>query len=187
MRVMMIQFAKELSKIPAEKYEGWYMGKAEYEIFGYSTNAKKYNVQVLNENKRLAVIKSIEQVETKITSQLIVFLINSSLIKVNRQKIRNGSEFWYCFTTEEVHNFSKSVGDKNSIHYGEKPIVQGLLILGKVKNFILYFSKIEIRFHNTIYAEDAIYISRQENTVLGYSCGKLCFTASIKDNRGINK
>ena len=60
------------------------------------------------------------------------------------------------FQKEEVYGFSKETGDQNKIHLTEHPVVQGMLLLRTAAVQTADVSRIDVKFVEPSYAEEAL-------------------------------
>ena len=96
---------------------------------------------------------------------------------IKREAPRGGTALC-SFSAEEVREYSRSLGDHNSIHQTERPIVSGFQILEAVLRAYPAESA-EMSFHYPVRSGETIYAVRQGETVQGYTdC--LCFTVKTE-------
>lgn len=69
----------------------------------------------------------------------------------------------FSFSAEEVHDFVRAVGDTNSLHTGEEPVVPGLLIFETALRHpaLAGVSRAEMRFHGAFFAGETVEIRLQ--------------------------
>jgi hypothetical protein len=74
----------------------------------------------------------------------------------------------------ELKQFLLKTGDKNSIHFGEKPIVPGFLILEKLfENLTAYPPFFNIKFYNPLFLQkDLLIYEYTDNEIIGISENK---------------
>lgn len=122
----------------------------------------------------------------------VIMEIKSTLIRSNYKKtkseeiIKDGLEFFRNIKKEEIQLFSKLSNDPNFIHRGEKPIVQGMLILLLLEDFLALkkgsIKKGEIIYHKPIKGEENIFISNtSDSTIHGVVNNEKCFTINIEE------
>lgn len=175
-------FARSLTIINDQKYDGCYMAKAKFETFNTCNKEYNYVVSIEKSNHRLCIIKSEGYLNNVLMGRLTVYLVINNNIKKantnNEDKVRN-LKFWRRISKEEVYDFSKYTNDINSIHLNSNPIVQGLLTMMNLNTLVKYFKVMEVKFSNPIYAEQPIYINILENRILGYSNNEICFKCNF--------
>ena len=70
------------------------------------------------------------------------------------------------WSAADIQNFTKAVGDTNSIHQGEQAIVPGLLMLETMllecEKQEMVWKKIKMRFYKPVAASQTVWIVRQE-------------------------
>lgn len=110
-------------------------------------------------------------------------LINVKNVYLNSKKI----ERLTSFIPKQILEFSRWSGDPNSIHYGDKPIVQGMLILLTLEDYLISnnikISKGDIKYISPIRAYEDISISHKEKTILGVVKNKLCFVLKYEEDK----
>ncbi|HBZ65068.1 MAG TPA: hypothetical protein DEO89_11000, partial [Lachnospiraceae bacterium] len=77
-----------------------------------------------------------------------------------------GKQSW---SADDIQNFTKAVGDTNSIHQGEQAIVPGLLMMEtmifELEEKEIPWKKIKMRFYKPVAAVQPVQIIRQEEEV----------------------
>ena len=77
-----------------------------------------------------------------------------------------GKQSW---SADDIQNFTKAVGDTNSIHQGEQAIVPGLLMMEtmifELEEKEIPWKKIKMRFYKPVAAAQPVQIIRQEEEV----------------------
>ena len=77
-----------------------------------------------------------------------------------------GKQSW---SADDIQNFTKAVGDTNSIHQGEQAIVPGLLMMEtmifELEEKEIPWKKIKMRFYKPVAAAQPVRIIRQEEEV----------------------
>lgn len=122
----------------------------------------------------------------------VIMEIKSTLIRSNYEKtkleeiIKDDLEFFRNIKKDEIQLFSNLSNDPNFIHKGEKPIVQGMLILLLLENFLALkkrgIKKGEIIYHKPIESEENIFLSNtSDSTIYGVVNNEKCFTINIEE------
>lgn len=124
--------------------------------------------------------------------------LKTTLIKkkddVSKEKFNNketsyicdiNKEFFRTITKDEVLKFSHISGDPNYIHKGEKPIVQAMLILLLLEDYLalkeIYMYNCEISYINPIPSDSNIFLCWQDcKKLLGIVNNKICFKLIFK-------
>lgn len=178
----MIQLAKAFSELKDEKYNNSYISKIKLEQYGKIRNTPCH-VIIEKETSRFLIISSNmyddnDQIVAKLSMTLFLNVVVSNLTETSI--IPKEVVPWKTFSKQEIYDFSKAVGDANTIHLTEKPVVQGLLILKNIQESIEAFNTIEIKFTKPIYAGNPIYIESNGKNLTGYSNHVKVFQAVIK-------
>lgn len=98
--------------------------------------------------------------------------------KKNSSPIERKGRFLHTFSKEEVHAFSKNLGDHNEIHLNDHPIVSGFQLLSLLMNEIegrVY----QISFYAPLYSGEDFYIEEKGKVILGYGV-TLCLKLEVK-------
>ena len=82
------------------------------------------------------------------------------------------------YINNEIADFSHLVGDTNSIHLTENPVVQGMFILKELCN-TTKTNEIEVKYIHPVYGCNPVYIKHEGNLIKGFSNGILCFQATL--------
>lgn len=176
----MIQLAKAFSELKDEKYNNSYITKVKLEQYG-EIKEKDCQVVIEKATSRFQILSSSMYDHDKLLAKLsMVLFLNVKMNKLDETSIiPAGAVIWKTFSNQEVYNFSKVVGDANTIHLTKKPIVQGLLILKNIKEYVGAFNSIEIKFTKPIYAGNPIYMEANGKILTGYSNQAKVFQAVI--------
>ncbi|MBP2632017.1 MAG: hypothetical protein H6Q70_2645 [Firmicutes bacterium] len=176
----MIQLAKAFSELKDEKYNNSYITKIKLEQYGKSRK-NPCHVIVEKETSRFMIISSnMYEDDTLIAKLSMTLFLNVTVRNLDETSvIPEEVTPWKTFSKQEIYDFSKAVGDANTIHLTEKPVVQGLLILKNIKESFAKFNTIEIKFMKPIYAGNPIYVEPKGKIFTGYSNHAKVFQAVI--------
>ena len=77
-----------------------------------------------------------------------------------------GKQSW---SVDDIQNFTKAVGDTNSIHQGEQAIVPGLLMMETMllecEKQEMLWKKIKMRFYNPVFASQPVWTARKGRNI----------------------
>lgn len=77
-----------------------------------------------------------------------------------------GKQSW---SVDDIQNFTKVVGDTNSIHQGEQAIVPGLLMMETMllecEKQEMLWKKIKMRFYNPVFASQPVWTARKGRNI----------------------
>ncbi len=77
-----------------------------------------------------------------------------------------GKQSW---SADDIQNFTKAVGDTNSIHQGEQAIVPGLLMLETMllecEKQEMRWKKIKMRFYKPVFASQPVWTTREDREI----------------------
>ncbi|WP_110953714.1 hotdog family protein [Anaerosinus massiliensis] len=178
----MIQLAKAFSQLKDEKYHNSYIAKVNYQRYAENRTTVP-QVAVEKETSRFQVLSAAvydakQQLIAKLSMTLFLHVTIQSLDE--KSGVPDKAVAWKTFHKREIYDFSQRVGDINTIHLTERPVVQGLLILETIAQYFTAFREIEIKFMKPIYAEDPVYLESTETGMIGYSDNAKVFQAIIK-------
>ncbi len=80
-----------------------------------------------------------------------------------KENIANAGSPWHVFSPEEIGAFVQAVGDVNTIHQGDRPVVPGLLILEQVLKTTGYadVSSLTLKFIRPAFSGETLSISEE--------------------------
>lgn len=89
------------------------------------------------------------------------------------------TDFRRIFTQSEVNTFSLLSGDKNIIHSGDDPVVQGMLILLVIEDYMArnscFFENVDMRYMAPVQTNEAVKLFKHRKTLYGNVGEKVCF------------
>lgn len=162
-RIMAI--GTKMTEMDASTYQGAFIGKisymAEKEQAEQADNIS-YQFGEVKENAFmyiLPILGYVEGIENPV-EKFTVTLVKPSdkekeLKRVAAASYENAQPF-HTFSKEEVYGFSKETGDQNKIHLTEHPVVQGMLLLRTAAVQTADVSRIDVKFVEPSYAEEAL-------------------------------
>ncbi len=86
---------------------------------------------------------------------------------------------WRSFTTHEVREYSRRMGDHNEIHQSSHPIVSGFQLAEALGEDFPFSSYMKIRFQHPVYSGETIRLEVDGPIILGYT-DNLCFKVEMK-------
>lgn len=122
--------------------------------------------------------------------KLKTILIRKILDTEDKKKSKLNYEYKKIFfkriTKEEVCRFSNMSKDPNSIHKGDNPVVQGMLILLFLEDYLSlrekYMYNCEVTYIKPVSANDDIFLYwKNQRTLIGISNEEICFKLNFKD------
>ncbi|KEI03430.1 hypothetical protein FDB08_02975 [Clostridium botulinum] len=99
----------------------------------------------------------------------------------------SSKDFFRVITKDEVYKFIEISGDNNYIHLTKKPIVQAMLILLFLEDYLalrnIYMYKCKITYINPILAGTKIFLRwKNSKTLIGIVQNKICFNIVLKES-----
>ncbi|OPJ62107.1 hypothetical protein [Clostridium oryzae] len=162
-------------------YEGAFIAKIKYERFIEKANSEDYKTEIVKSSKRLCIISCSGYFKDEVVETMTVYLMmNVSGKQVKEpEAVGNQGSLWRSFSKQEIADFSHSVGDTNSIHLSDNPVVQGMFLLKELCTET-QAKEIEVKFTYPVYGDNPVYLKREGNTIEGFSNDFLCFQAESK-------
>lgn len=169
---MVNQLLHILKHFQNEPLDGFLIAKIEVKSGDCVNNGIQF--KKLYENKIAAIIQ-----EQLLENEWVKLILIKSGISENEGKSSNNlgekiSEVQ--FSKIELEEFLEKSGDKNSVHFGENPIVPGLLILEKILDLIneklnlfefKFFTPMHLNSKLSIYkVSDNEYVGSTENKII---------------------
>lgn len=88
-------------------------------------------------------------------------------------------QYWRTFTRDEVNAFASLSGDTNNIHKGDNPVVQGMLILLVLEDYLatnnLFFKNVDIHYLKPVGIDNPVKLYKEEKTLFGIVGDSVCF------------
>ncbi|MDT3700416.1 MAG: hypothetical protein RO469_13470 [Thermincola sp.] len=95
------------------------------------------------------------------------------------------------FTHNEVKTFSFLSGDKNVIHSGDNPVVQGMLILLILEDYLAaegcFFENVDVRFYVPVRINETVNIYISDKNICGIVDEKVNFKVEFKEENSCPK
>lgn len=178
---MIKEIAKSLGDLYSDKFSKCIIIKAKYKRHSIIV-PDRFICKIESETSKGFILKVIGYKDKDIQCSLTLSLmknfnktlnLRSMKLKCDSLKPLIGTPYTY----KDINNFRLYTGDNNPIHNGEKAIVQGMLILATIEEYLSNKSleSILIKFINPIYVNDDVYISEDYRCITGFSRGNLCF------------
>lgn len=184
---IILNMSKELGKSFNNSYNNYVIGKIIFKkyiesdslSFVFKEEQKKINykrcfLQALNEDNlcyflEIVLLKNINRNKAAL----------NKLIECNEE-----AEYFKAISKKNVEDFMLLTKDFNIIHKGERPVVQGLLLLSYIDNYLNEkmekYSEIEIKFLTPIYANEELKISINGDEILLLRNSKIVLRGKIK-------
>lgn len=146
------------------------------------------SIEVISKTKN--IVKSKEKLITKFQDKGIFKDESKSTNKVHhKNKIINSDEkeFFKIITKEEVYRFSRISEDPNYIHKTKNPVVQAMLILLFLEDYLalrkIHIYDFKITYIEPILADKEIFLRFHDlNSLVGICENKICFKLSLKSS-----
>ena len=123
----------------------------------------RYATLKLAENGKEMTMKLIQPKETMAQIPGLPMEEPRQMQTIEIQSEGTGKQSW---SVDDIQNFTKAVGDTNSIHQGEQAIVPGLLMMETMllecEKQEMLWKKIKMRFYKPVAAAQPVRIIRQE-------------------------
>jgi hypothetical protein len=127
-----------------------------------------------------------------IENENILIEMSSTLIKMNQklnrkiEKVQDSGEFITSITKDQVHKFSELSDDPNNIHKGNSPVVQGMLLLLLIEDYLAtkdrFIKRGKIIYLAPIKADCKLFFSFEStNKFSGIVNNIKCFTITIEE------
>ncbi|ADL51223.1 hypothetical protein [Clostridium cellulovorans] len=161
-------------------YDGAFIAKIKYQRFQQKSGKETYKNEILKSNRKLCIINCSGYADDKITETLTIYLMMNVTVKESTKPeiVEDTGTLWRNFSKEEIANFSNLVGDTNSIHLTDNPVVQGMFILKELCD-TTETRDIEVKYIHPVYGCNPVYIKHDDNIIKGFSDGILCFQATL--------
>lgn len=99
--------------------------------------------------------------------------------------------YWHTFTPGEVHAFSVLSGDANNLHTGEHPVVQGMLMLLLLEDYLArgnrFFGSINVHYRSPVLVNEPVKIYSQNNMLSGLVHEQVCFTLNFQEEKNVTE
>ncbi|HWI54666.1 MAG TPA: MaoC family dehydratase [Desulfobacteria bacterium] len=96
-------------------------------------------------------------------------------------------QYWRTFTRDEVNAFASLSGDTNKIHTGENPVVQGMLILLALEDYLAsknrFFGNVDVHYLKPVRIENPVKLYEEEKTLYGIVGDSVCFQLNFKEEK----
>jgi hypothetical protein len=190
---------KAMSQLSAKVELGYFIAKQSIKIntLEFMTDEVKLKASIEKARQTHSIDYLISSCEISTSSKRLIELKTTLIRKkddVRREKFNNketsyigniNKEIFRTITKDEVCKFSNISGDPNYIHKGEKPIVQAMLILLLLEDYLalkeIYMYSCEIIYMNPIPADSDIFLCWQDcKKLLGIVKNEICFKLIFK-------
>ncbi|MCK8816166.1 hypothetical protein MWH28_02150 [Natroniella sulfidigena] len=182
-----------LSTLNKEVDTGYYLAQQELR----STQLPKLNDNLtltsqITRQKKLSNISYISCQSRASTIKQNLIELKSKLIKpevassYQDNPYLGDSTYWRSFTTQQVYNFSQLSSDPNQIHLTEQPVVQGMLLLLSLEDYLAqqdrFLKKLKINYLRPVTTGQRINLAWVEkNSLLGIIKNQIHFKLKLKE------
>jgi len=182
-----------LSTLSDEIEVGYFIAKQEFIIHRHpSLRENLMFIGNVKTKKRVNAMDYLICDSKVIENQNILVEMSSTLIKTNQQLNKklevtdHNEKLFTAITKEQVHNFSRLSEDPNHIHKGDSPVVQGMLLLLLIEDYLATkncFIKIgKITYFAPIKADCKLFFHWETSKKLSGIVNNIkCFTLTIKE------
>lgn len=168
----MLKLIQTLSQCDNLFFTGWILARAEIQILN---KASIFNNKLLVHRPTKSIMQVIgKDTHDNINQKLTVLLLlpKQTITNKDTKNIVNplGTLILkHQFTIEEIHNYISLSGDRNIIHQIKNPIVPGLYMLLLLQSVLkLTTLHWQVTFINPVFANDILYVYRQNNKIMAY-------------------
>lgn len=96
-------------------------------------------------------------------------------------------KYWRTFTRDEVNAFASLSGDTNNIHTGEYPVVQGMLILLALEDYLAlnnqFFKNVEIYYLKPVRINNPVKLYKEGEILYGITGDSVCFKLNFREEK----
>lgn len=161
--------------------KGCVMSKSMLSILSPQTPIDVIKVNVLKQSARHSILEACGFHEKQLVATLRIVLMHVALEESSSKLKRNEIEGeGFLITKEEVYDFSKWIQDRNPIHLTNTPVVPGLLLLEKIQEQFREASKIQIKYAAPIYADQMIYLKKENSQIQVFSQQRHCLSVNYQ-------
>lgn len=182
-----LNLSKSLGNLFQKEFHGFFIGKAKIEFLeqykgGNINFESEINKDLIKYKKIISHILEDENILCKM--ELILIKKTSKEAKIIEKENEVVGKHFCTINNEEIFKFSKDTGDLNEIHFGEKPVVQGMLIIKYLDEYLISlkykYIAINIRFVQPLYSGERTNIILEEKYFNVYKGDKLILKGSIE-------
>lgn len=182
-----LSLSKGLGKLFESEFHGFFIGKAKVEFLGIPKSRKiTSKVEITKDLRKYKKCLSYILEEEKVLCKIELTLIrksNKEVTIIERENKIKGNPFC-TISIGEIHKFAKDTGDLNEIHFGEKPVVQGMLIIKYLDEYFRLlqyeYTIINIRFIEPLYANESTSIILESKEFNVYKNNKSILKGSVE-------
>lgn len=99
--------------------------------------------------------------------------------------------YWRTFTLGEVNTFASLSGDTNDVHSGVQPVVQGMLILLALEDYLArdnhFFKSVDVQYFNPVRVNEPVKLCKQDEIIYGIVDEKVCFKLNFQEGKNVYK
>lgn len=127
-----LSLSKGLGELFESEFHGFFIGKAKVEFLGVAKSRKiTSKIEITKDLRKYKKYLGYILEEGNVLCKVELILIRKSKKEVSFVKKENRVQgLPFCtINRAEIYKFAKDTGDLNKIHFGERPVVQGMLIM----------------------------------------------------------
>lgn len=189
------------SKLAGEVDNGYFIARQKFRVYDnkpLKEDRLKYNALILKKKETdhggYISCKSEVFFKQQLHAELYTNLVKkeNSIDHSTKEKEFSNSENMKEFTSflpKQIMEFSRWSGDTNSIHHGERPIVQGMLLLLTLEDYLdlkgIQICQGDIRYLKPIRASEDIFIVHEKNKIIGIVNNRKCFVLKYKEDNNV--
>ncbi|MES2794808.1 MAG: hypothetical protein V4683_02525 [Bacteroidota bacterium] len=153
--------------------DGYFIGKIE--VKGYENEVIGITFKTLKNQSNAAIIFD-KISDYQLLAVILIKSENNLILQKTTEDFKN-LLFQKSFSEIELNNYLAFSGDKNPVHFGENPIVPGIMIL---KSFLQNLHEtpnfFKIKFHNPLHLLEVLQVFKTtENESVGITNGQIIF------------
>lgn len=182
-----LNLSKSLGNLFQKEFHGFFIGKAKVEFLelykGGNINCKnEITKDLLKYKKCTSYILEEENILCKM--ELTLIKKSSKEVKHIEKENEVTGKYFCTIDSEEIYEFSKDIGDLNEIHFLERPVVQGMLLIRHLdeyfKSLKYEYTIMNIRFIKPLYSGESTSIVLESKEFMVYKDNKLILKGSVE-------
>jgi hypothetical protein len=166
-----------------DDWQGIYLVKIHYEQTKIDNDFSEISYQKSFTAGRILTFTSKKVQNGKPLQELTAYMIKPLGTKSSPASVTSCQDtvFWRSFSAGEVWAYSEKVSDRNQIHLGDRPIVQGFFLFEEIIRTFPATQNCQMTFHTPIRAGTPIFLTycEKSGTFQGHHKGILYFSGTL--------